>query len=106
MSHQSIPEQKYMRVRDILKSDVLTEKEKHQLRYWIANASPKINAKGYLVHGNGLDRAIIRIGRVMLIDKGMFLLWLKEYREVLDIRREFNDRPEAITRLLKKRRRR
>ena len=49
------------------------------LRYWIAQAKPKRCSGGgreVVIPGNGLEAAIIRKGRVVLLDEAKFLEWL------------------------------
>ncbi len=100
------PKRKHLRIRDLLASDILREDEKPQLRQWIVNASPKVAMQGRWVPGIGLDEALVRVGRKVLIDEEIFLRWLEKDRDQRDFDREFRaSRPEALTRLLKKRRR-
>lgn len=100
------PNRTYLRIRELLVSDILREDEKPQLRQWIVNAKPEVALKGRWVPGIGLDEALVRVGRKVLIDKEIFLRWLEKDRDQRDFDREFRaSRPEALTRLLKKRRR-
>ena len=51
------------------------------LRYWIENAAPRTVSDGGVqktLPGNGLGAAIIRKGRVVLIDTDRFRAWLYE----------------------------
>lgn len=52
------------------------------LRHLIFNAQKRVNSKGELIAGNGLDVAIIRIGRKVLIDLDAFDAWVESKREV------------------------
>lgn len=45
------------------------------LRHLIFQASPRQSSKGE-IKGNGLDKAIVRVGRKVLIDEGRFFDWL------------------------------
>lgn len=47
------------------------------LRNLVFCSKDRLSSKGH-ISGNGLDRAIIRIGRKVLIDAEQFQLWLKE----------------------------
>ncbi len=47
------------------------------LRNLIFCSKPRLSSKGQ-IPGNGLDRAIIRIGRKVLIDAEQFQAWLRE----------------------------
>lgn len=52
------------------------------LRYWIQHAEARVISDGGRVRrvsGNGLDSALVRKGRITLIDENRFLDWL--YRE-------------------------
>lgn len=49
------------------------------LRYWIQHAAPRDISEGgcrRILPGNGLEPAIIRKGRIILIDESLFLTWL------------------------------
>lgn len=51
------------------------------LRYWIENAAPKVAFEGGQqkeIPGNGLGPAVIRKGRVVLVDVDRFREWLFE----------------------------
>lgn len=53
------------------------------LRYWIQHAEPRLISRGgrrISVPGNGLAPALIRKGRVTLIDVSRFSAWLEEGR--------------------------
>lgn len=50
------------------------------LRHLIFNAQGRINSKGETIRGNGLDRALIRVGRKVLIDLDEMALWLELQR--------------------------
>lgn len=45
------------------------------LRYLVWLSKPRRTSKG-LLPGNGLDIAIVRVGRKVLIDEGKFFVWL------------------------------
>lgn len=47
------------------------------LRNLVFCAKPRHSSKG-VIPGNGLDRAIIRVGRKVLIDAEQFQKWLRE----------------------------
>lgn len=47
------------------------------LRNLVFCAKPRQSTKGP-IPGNGLDRAIIRVGRKVLIDAEQFQVWLRE----------------------------
>ena len=47
------------------------------LRNLVFCAKPRLSTKGP-IPGNGLDRAIIRVGRKVLIDAEQFQSWLRE----------------------------
>jgi hypothetical protein len=49
------------------------------LRYWVQHAAPRQISQGgrrRILPGNGLEAAIIRKGRIVLIDERLFLTWL------------------------------
>lgn len=46
------------------------------LRALILNASNRTNSRGDKVSGNGLDIAIIRCGRKLLLDEALFIEWV------------------------------
>ena len=51
------------------------------LRWWIQSAAPRETSKGgksITLPGNGLGRAVIRKGRVTLVDADLFRAWLYE----------------------------
>lgn len=48
------------------------------LRALILNARDRLNSKGQKVSGNGLDRAIIRCGRKLLLDERLFIEFVAE----------------------------
>lgn len=53
------------------------------LRYWIQRAEPRhvsAGGKRKVLLGNGLGPAIIRKGRIVLIDEPKFLRWLDQGR--------------------------
>jgi hypothetical protein len=97
---------KLLRVSDLLASDILREDEKPQIRQWIANATPKIMARGRWLAGLGLDEALIRVGRRVLIDEEIFLRWIEKDRDLRDFEREYHAGMPAALKLYKKRRRR
>ena len=49
------------------------------LRHHIYGVDPTVNSKGDVVEGNGLDKAIIRLGRKVLIDIDEFDRWVKSH---------------------------
>ena len=51
------------------------------LRHMIFAANPSFNAKAEQIPGNGLDCAIIRINRRVLIDVDKFDAWLRSHNE-------------------------
>jgi len=54
------------------------------LRYWIQHAAPRaISQSGNrrILPGNGLEPAIIRKGRIVLIDEHLFLAWLYDQHQ-------------------------
>ena len=75
------PKHRYLRVRQILASALLTDDEKTRLRNLIAAGRPRTTGRGGASPSNGLGRCIVRVGRRVLIDETMFLEWLKEFRE-------------------------
>lgn len=51
------------------------------IRYWLQNASPRTvseNGVKRTIPGNGLGSAVIRKGRVVLVDLDRFQSWLYE----------------------------
>jgi len=48
------------------------------LRALILNASSRTNSRGERVCGNGLDIAILRCGRKLLLDEERFIEWVAE----------------------------
>lgn len=50
------------------------------LRNLIFCAKPRLSTKGQ-IPGNGLDRAIIRVGRKVLIDAEEFQAWLRDKQD-------------------------
>lgn len=53
------------------------------LRYWIQGAAPREvseNGVARVIPGNGLGRAVIRKGGIVLIDLDLFTEWLYEGR--------------------------
>jgi hypothetical protein len=53
------------------------------LRYWVQKASPRQVSQGghrQTLAGNGLEPAIIRKGRIVLIDEDLFLAWLYQHK--------------------------
>jgi hypothetical protein len=54
------------------------------LRYWVQHAAPRnVSQSGHrrVLAGNGLDAAIIRKGRIVLIDERLFLNWLYDQHQ-------------------------
>ncbi len=50
------------------------------LRHLIFNSQDRLNSMGETIPGNGLDKAIVRIGRKVLIDLDAFDEWVNEHR--------------------------
>ncbi|NQV59372.1 MAG: hypothetical protein HQ502_06875 [Alphaproteobacteria bacterium] len=50
------------------------------LRHLIFNSQERLNSKGDVIPGNGLNKAIVRIGRKVLIDIDAFDAWLETHR--------------------------
>lgn len=50
------------------------------LRHLIFNSQERLNSKGEVIPGNGLDQSIMRIGRKVLIDLDAFDAWLETHR--------------------------
>lgn len=50
------------------------------LRHMIFEATPRFNSKAEEIPGNGLDCAIIRVNRRVLIDVDVFDEWLKSHK--------------------------
>ncbi len=50
------------------------------LRHLIFQAQPRINSKGEALPTNGLERAIIKVGRKILIDCVEFDAWIEDQR--------------------------
>lgn len=50
------------------------------LRHMIFEASPRFNSKAEEIPGNGLDCAILRLNRRVLIDVEAFDDWLRSHR--------------------------
>jgi len=48
------------------------------IRSLILNAEDRINSRGERIVGNGLNPAILRVGRKVLIDEGRWLEWIHE----------------------------
>lgn len=46
------------------------------LRHLIFHAKSRKNSRGEVISGNGLDAALIRVGRRVLIDESKFFEWL------------------------------
>jgi hypothetical protein len=64
---------------------LLTVRQLHQkysawsepaLRALILNARDRLNSRGEKISGNGLDVAIIRCGRKLLLDEALFIEWV------------------------------
>ena len=53
------------------------------LRHLMFNAEDRKSSKGELIKGNGLARAIVRLGRRVLIDLDEFDAWLDEHRDTV-----------------------
>ncbi len=51
------------------------------LRALVLNASDRFNSRGEKIQGNGLDAAIIRCGRKVLLDEHAFVAWLARGRK-------------------------
>jgi hypothetical protein len=50
----------------------------NSLRFHVFHATPRIKKNGELVPPNGLESAITRIGRKVLIDRDRFINWVEE----------------------------
>ncbi len=50
------------------------------LRHLIFEASPRLDSQGHEIPSNGLARAIIRIGRKVIIDRVEFDSWIQRHR--------------------------
>jgi hypothetical protein len=61
--------------------------EKHRawtqaaMRALILNAEDRQNSRGDRIPGNGLDKAIVRVGRKVLIDEQAFFAWIVEQQK-------------------------
>ena len=68
-------------IKSLLTVNQLAEKHpafsKASIRNMIFNATPRQSSRG-TIPGNGLSKAIIRLGRKILIDEEKFFLWLDE----------------------------
>jgi hypothetical protein len=53
------------------------------LRHLIFDAEPRLNSAGDLVGGNGLDVAVVRLGRRVLIDIPAFDTWVMSHKSGL-----------------------
>ncbi len=51
------------------------------LRHLIFQAEDRVASTGQVIKGNGLSRAIIRVGRKVLIDLDEFDRWIDDHRE-------------------------
>ena len=51
------------------------------LRHLIFQAQDRVSSTGQVIDGNGLNRAIIRVGRKVLIDLDEFDRWIDDHRE-------------------------
>lgn len=49
------------------------------LRWLIFNSTPRESTQGQ-IPGNGLDHALVRIGRRVLIDESRFWEWVNDHR--------------------------
>ncbi len=49
------------------------------LRWLIFNSAPRVCSQGQ-VPGNGLDYALVRVGRRVLIDESRFWQWINDQR--------------------------
>ena len=76
-------------MQDISPRTLLTVKQfsdKHQafsqgsLRFQIFNASPRKTSLGE-IPGNGLDAALLRLGRKVLIDESKFFNWIEQQNQ-------------------------
>lgn len=52
------------------------------LRHHIYDADPRVNSLGETIEGNGLDVALVRIGRRVLIDLYAFETWVMSHKEL------------------------
>lgn len=50
------------------------------LRHYIFMSEPRFSSDGAEIPGNGLARAILRVGRKVLIDIDEFDLWVESHR--------------------------
>ena len=50
------------------------------MRHLIFAAGPRTDSTGEVIPGNGLDRAILRIGRKIVIDVSEFEKWVETHR--------------------------
>lgn len=50
------------------------------VRHLIFAARPRLNSKGVALPTNGLERAIVKIGRKVLIDRDEFERWVELHR--------------------------
>ena len=50
------------------------------VRHLIFEANPRYNSRGDLVGGNGLEMAIVRLGRRLLIDLAAWDAWIDRHR--------------------------
>ncbi len=51
------------------------------IRHLIFAANDRTNSAGEVIPGNGLDKALIRVGRRVLIDLDQMTIWLEGHRE-------------------------
>ena len=51
------------------------------LRALILNAEDRLNSRGERIPGNGLNSAIVRVGRKVLIDEQAFFAWIVEQQK-------------------------
>ena len=52
------------------------------LRHLIFAAGPRTNSTGEIIPGNGLDKALLRLGRKVVIDVLEFEKWMETHRIV------------------------
>ncbi len=59
------------------------------LRHQINDSKPRMDSKGRVISGNGLEEAgaIIRVGRKLLIDLDRYDTWLDSHRVVTRVQR-------------------
>lgn len=51
------------------------------LRWLIFNSRPRESSAGTIIPGNGLETALVRLGKRVLIDEDLFYEWVEEQQE-------------------------